>query len=192
MQFKRCKPWCKPYNTPNQPTFALNCFLFSKMYTADCADHWTKQMLISYFYGWFSNLNQFKRSIPESFKHEYTIFAVPRPSNPPPLPLVSPSPSASMLGSRVRWIAGPYKTRMQHLHVTYSIERRPTLIRGKGICLHIYHILKLQNRISVLNVLLVFEITLCENNLNFGKTKQYAIRQIKPTKLNWGNEIFRK
>ena len=37
-----------------------------------------------------------------------------------------------------------------------------------------------------LNVLLVFEFTLCENNLNFGKTKQYAIRQIKPQ--NWTEE----
>ena len=26
---------------------------------------------------------------------------------------------------------------------------------------------------------MVFKITLCEHNLNFGKTKQYAIRQIK-------------
>ena len=48
------------------------------------------------FYGWLSNLNQFKRSIPESFKYEYTILPVPRPSA-PPLPLVAPSPSVSML-----------------------------------------------------------------------------------------------
>ena len=37
-------------------------------------------------------LNPIKRSIPESFKHEYTIFPVPRPSIPPPPP---PSPSST-------------------------------------------------------------------------------------------------
>ena len=42
------------------------------------------------FYGWFSNLNQFKRSIPESFKHEYTILPVPCPSKAPPPPSSPP------------------------------------------------------------------------------------------------------
>ena len=91
MQFKRCKPWCKPYNTPNQPSFALKCFLFSKMSTADCEDHRTKQMLNSQFLSMIRKLNQLKRSIPWSFKREYTIFPVPRPSTnpypPPPDPL---------------------------------------------------------------------------------------------------------
>ena len=41
--------------------------------------------------------------------------------------------------------------------------------------LHISHILKVQNGISVLNVSAGFKITLCGPNLNYGKTKQYAI-----------------
>ena len=116
-------------------------------------------------------LNRFKRSFPDSFKHEYTIFPVPPPSYPPPPPCNV-------------WISSALNNRpIQNSYATFacvnSIERRPTLIRGGGICQHIYHILKLQNRISVLNVLVVFELTLCEHNLNFGKTKQYAIRQIQ-------------
>ena len=61
-------------------------------------------------------LSQLKRSIPESFKHEYTIFPVPNPYTnlyPPP-----PHPIRFILLSRMRWMSGPYKTRMQHLHVT--------------------------------------------------------------------------
>ena len=172
MQLKRCKPWCKLYHTPNQPSFALKCFLLSKMYTADCKDHWTKQMPISYFLWMILKLNRFKRSIPDSFKHEYTIFPVPRPSYPPPPPRYNVGIS-SALNSR------PIQNSYATIACVNSIERRPTLIRGRGICLHIYHILKLQNRISVLNVLVVFELTLCEHNLNFGKTKQYAIRKIQ-------------
>ena len=38
--------------------------------------------------------------------------------------------------------------------------------------LHISHILKLQNGISVLKVSAGFKITLCGHNLNYGKTKQ--------------------
>ena len=41
--------------------------------------------------------------------------------------------------------------------------------------LHISHIPKLQNGMSVLNVLAGFKSTLCGPNLNYGKTKQYAI-----------------
>ena len=41
--------------------------------------------------------------------------------------------------------------------------------------LHISHILKLQNGISVLNVSAGFKITLCGPNLNYGKTKLNAI-----------------
>ena len=41
--------------------------------------------------------------------------------------------------------------------------------------LHISHILKLQNGISVLNVSAGLKITLCGPNLNYGKTKQCAI-----------------
>ena len=120
-------------------------------------------------------LNRFKRSIPDSFKHEYTIFPVPRPSYPPHPP---PPPLCNV------WISSALNNRpIQNSYAAFacvnSIDRRPTLIRGGGICQHIYHILKLQNRISVLNVLLVFELTLCEPNLNFVKTKQYAIRQIQ-------------
>ena len=37
-------------------------------------------------------LNPIKRSIPESFKHEYTIFPVPRPSTPIPSSPSSPLP----------------------------------------------------------------------------------------------------
>ena len=121
--------------------------------------------------------NRLKRSIPESLKHEYTIFPVSRPSNPP-----SPPPPSHLLQcwdlecAESQAHTNSYTTFACH----NSIERRPTLIRGKGICLHVYHILKLQNRISVLNVLLVFKITLFKHNLIFGKTKQYAIRQRKP------------
>ena len=121
--------------------------------------------------------NRLKRSIPESIKHEYTIFPVPHPSN-PPIPNPPPPPPICF---NVRISSALNRRPIQNSYETFacdiSIEKRPTLIRGKGICLHIYHILRLQNRISVLNVLLVFKITLCENNLNFGKTKQYAIRQ---------------
>ena len=133
-------------------------------------------------------LNQPKRSIPESFKHEYTIFPVPRPSTnhylPPPPPLI-----CFIVG-----ISNALNLRpIQNSHATFacdnSIETRQTLIRGRGICLHIYQILKLLNRISVLNVLVVFQITLCEHNLSFGKTKQYAIRQIK--QQNWTEETNR-
>ena len=107
------------------------------------------------FYGWFSNLNQFKRSIPESFKHEYTILPVPRPSTPPP------SPSSHPPHPFQCWISTALNRRpLQNSYATLacdnSIERRPTLIRGRVISLHIYHILKLQNGISVLNVLVVF------------------------------------
>ena len=136
------------------------------------------------FYGWFSNLNRFKGSIPESFKHEYTIFPAPRPSIPPPPRL--PLPICFNVGISSALNRRPIQNWYATFACDNSIERRPTLIRGKGICLHIYHILKLQNRISVLNVLVVFEITLCEHNLNFGKTKQYAIQQIKPQ--NWTEE----
>ena len=121
--------------------------------------------------------NRLKRSIPESLKHEYTIFPVPRPSSPPP----SPQPPICF---NVGISSALNRRPIQNSYATFachnSIERRPTLIRGKGNCLHIYHILKVQNRISVLNVLVVFELTLCEHNQNFGKTKQYAIRQKKP------------
>ena len=41
--------------------------------------------------------------------------------------------------------------------------------------LHISYILKLQNGISVLNVSAGPKITLCGHNLNYRKTKQYAI-----------------
>ena len=120
--------------------------------------------------------NRLKISIPESLKHEYTIFPVPRPSSPPPPPTLPP------ICFNVGISSAPNRRPIQNSYATFtcdnSLEKRPTMIRGKGICLHIYHILRLQNRISVLNVLLVFKITLCENNLNFGKTKQYAIRQI--------------
>ena len=116
--------------------------------------------------------NRLKRSIPESLKHEYTIFPVPCPFNPPPPPYCFNVGISSALNRR------PIQNSYESFACDNPIEKRPTLIRGKGSCLHIYHILRLQNRISVLNVLLVFKITLCENNLNFGKTKQYAIRQI--------------
>ena len=45
--------------------------------------------------------------------------------------------------------------------------------------LHISHILKLENGIWVLNVSAGFKITLCGPNLNYGKTKQYAILQLE-------------
>ena len=44
---------------------------------------------------------------------------------------------------------------------------------------HISHILKLQNGMSILNVSAGFKITLCGPNLNYGKTKQYAIWQLE-------------
>ena len=126
-------------------------------------------------------LNPIKRSIPESFKHEYTIFPVPRPSTPPPpAPPRLPLPIRFNVGISTALNRRP----IQNSYATFAcgnyIERRPTLIRGREICLHVYHILKLQNRISVLNVLLVFKITLFEHNLNFRKTNQYAIRIRKP------------
>ena len=40
---------------------------------------------------------------------------------------------------------------------------------------HISHILKLQNGISVLNVSAGFKITLCGLNLIYAKTKNYVI-----------------
>ena len=45
--------------------------------------------------------------------------------------------------------------------------------------LHISHILKLQNGVSVLNVSAGFKITLCGHNLKYGKTKQCAIWQLE-------------
>ena len=125
--------------------------------------------------------NRLKRSIPESLKHEYTIFPVPRSSSPPPPPQQSICFNVGISSAlNCRPIQNSYET----FACDNSIEKRPTLIRGKGICLHVYHILKLHNRISVLNVLLVFKITLFEHKLIFGKTKQYAIRQINLQKLN--------
>ena len=140
------------------------------------------------FYGWFSNLNQFKRSIPESFKHEYTILPVPCPSNPPPPPPPPrlPLPIRFNVGISTALSCRPIQNSYATIACDTSIERRPTLIRVRGICLPFYHILLLQNGISVLNMLVVFQITLCEHNLNFGKTKQYAIRQIKLQ--NWTEE----
>ena len=44
---------------------------------------------------------------------------------------------------------------------------------------HISHILKLQNGISVLNVSAGFKITLCGPNLRYAKTKNYAIWQLE-------------
>ena len=120
--------------------------------------------------------NRLKRSIPESLKHEYTIFPVPRPSSPPP----PPPPISFNVGISSALNRRPIQNSYETFACGNSIERRPTLIRGRWNCLHIYHILKVQNRISVLNVLVVFELTLCEQNLNFGKTNQYAIRQRKP------------
>ena len=125
------------------------------------------------------NLNRYKRSIPENFKHEYTIFPVPRSSYPSYPSPTSPPTIRFNVGISSALNRRPIQNSYAAFALDNSIERRPTLIRGNGICLHIYHILKLQNRISVLNVLVVFQITLCEHNLNFGKTKQYAIRQIK-------------
>ena len=45
--------------------------------------------------------------------------------------------------------------------------------------LHISHTLKLQNGISVLNVSAGLKITLCGHNLNYGKTRQFAIWQLE-------------
>ena len=124
-------------------------------------------------------LNPTNRSIPESFKHEYTIFPVPRPSTPPPPPRL-PLPIRFKVGISTALNRRPIQNSYATFACHNSIERRPTLIRGREICLHVYHILKLPNRISVLNVLLVFKITLFEHNLNFRKTNQYAIRKRKP------------
>ena len=68
------------------------------------------------------------------------------PQPPPPPPICFNVGILSALNRRP--IQNSYETFACHI----SIEKRPTLIRGKGICLHIYHILRLQNRISVLNV----------------------------------------
>ena len=67
----------------------LNVFFFRKCIRLIVQITEENKCLFHNFYGWFSNLNQFKRSIHESFKQEYTIFPVPRPSTPPP-----PSPSS--------------------------------------------------------------------------------------------------
>ena len=116
-------------------------------------------------------LNPIKRSIPGSFKHEYTIFPVPRLPPPSPPPLRLPLPIRFMVGISTALNRRPIQNSYANFACHNSIKKRPTLIRGREICLHIYHILKLQNRISVLNVLVVFELTLCEHNLKFGKTK---------------------
>ena len=107
-------------------------------------------------------LNPIKRSIPESFKHEYTIFPVPRPSIPPPPPPLPrlPLPIRFKVGISTALNRRPIQNSYATFACHNSIERRPTLNRGWEICLHIYHIPKLQNRISVLNVLVVFKITL--------------------------------
>ena len=71
------------------------------------------------FYGCFSNYTDLKdlfQRVLNTNTRSFPFLAHPPP--PPPFPLVSTSPSNSMLGSRVRSIAGPYRTRMQHLHVT--------------------------------------------------------------------------
>ena len=52
--------------------------------------------------------------------------------------------------------------------------------------LHISHILKLQNSISVLNVSAGFQITLCGQNINYGKTKQCVIWQLELQ--NWATK----
>ena len=119
-------------------------------------------------------LKRLKTSIPESLKNKYTIFPVPLPSPPN-----SPLPTRFNVGISCALNRKPIQNSYATFACGNSIKRRPTLIRGRGICQHIYHILKLQNRISVSNVSVVFKITLCEHNLNFGKTKHNAIRQIK-------------
>ena len=60
-----------------------------------------------------------------------------------------------------------------------AIESRPTFIRARGMYLHISYILKLPNGISVLNVSAGLKIALCGHNLNYRKTKQYAIWQLE-------------
>ena len=133
------------------------------------------------FYRWFSNLTNFKdlfQRVLNTNTRSFPFLAPPPTSTPPPICF-----NVVILNAlNVRPIQNSYAT----FACDTSIERRPTLIRGRGICLHIHHILKLQICISVLNVLVVFEITLCEHNLNFGKTKHYAIRQIKLQ--NWTEE----
>ena len=53
------------------------------------------------------------------------------------------------------------------------------------MCLHISHILKVQNGISVLNVSAGFIITLCGPNLNYEKTKQNCDLTTRATKLSY-------
>ena len=51
--------------------------------------------------------------------------------------------------------------------------------------LHISHILKLQNSISVLNVSAGFKITLCGPNLNLRKDKTICDLTTRATKLSY-------
>ena len=72
---------------------------------------------------------------------------------------------------------------MENWYATFAsdscIKRRPTLIRDKGNLSTYLPYSDTAKSYFGLNVLVVFKITLCEHNLNFGKTKQYAIRQRK-------------
>ena len=62
-----------------------------------------------------------------------------------------------------------------------SIESRPTLIRGKGnLSTYLPYSEAAKSYLGFERfILVIFKITLCEHNLNFRKTKQYAIREIK-------------
>ena len=109
----------------------LNVFFFRKCIRLIVQLTEENKCLFHNFYGWFSNLNQFKRSIHESFKHEYTICPVPRPSSPPP-PLRLPLPIDFNVGISSALNRRPIQNSYATFVCDKSIERRPTLIRGRG------------------------------------------------------------
>ena len=137
------------------------------------------------------NLNRYKRSIPENFKHEDTIFPVPRPSYPSyPSPTSLPPPP-------------------HHPLQCWDLECAESQAHTKlvcNICMRQFHrkTANIDQGQGDLSTYLTYSETAksyfgfervsgfsnhsvwSEHNLYFRKTKQYAIRQIKPQ--NWIEE----
>ena len=141
------------------------------------------------FYRWFWNSTDLKELFHRVLNANTRSFPFLAP---PPTPTPPPPQIHFNVGISNALNLRPIQISYATFACDNSLERRPTLIKGRGICLHIYHILKLQNPISVLNVLVGFELTLCEPNLNFGKTKYNAIRQKMPQNWTEGTKFSAK
>ena len=98
-------------------------------------------------------------------------------TDPRSFPFLTPPPPFNVAISRA--LNGRHTEKS---HATFagdsSIERRPTLIRVRGNLSTYLPYSETAKAFFGLNVLVVFKISQCEHNLNFGKKKQYAIGQI--------------